>query len=293
MKSLSPITKKCIGEFIGCFALGYIGLGTILTGIIYGFSDIYGIGMMFGFTIMFAVIISFPLSGAVLNPAITITLAAMKKFPWKEVPVYIIIQILGWGLGCLLLIATTNESLLLWEAANGIVRGTESDVYSAQIFMCNMPNMLCALGLGAGLGSGIVSWPVWASIVNELLASALLCVSVLIFIDAKNRVRPELKSFPLWLGIIIALAIMFFLPGSTACMNPARDLGPRIALWLFGYESTFPGLGWGNGANWWIWWVVSTAGALLAGFFYCKVLCPCCMDDESKDNTVQKESVTV
>lgn len=283
MSNLSPITKRCIGELIGCFVLGYIGLGTIVTGIVNQFSDIYGIGMMFGFTIMFAVIIAAPISGAVLNPAITISQAVFKRFSWKEVPLYVIMQVIGWGLGTLLLVATFNDTLKIYEAANNFIRGTDADVYTAQIFMCNMPNMLCALGLGGGVGSGVTVWPVWASIVNEFFASAFLCISVLIFLDSKNRFRPILKAFPLWLGIIIGLAIMFFLPGSTACMNPARDLGPRIALWLFGWKSAFPGLGWGQGGYWWIWWIVCTAGAIFAGWIYDKILTPCCLDDETKD----------
>jgi glycerol uptake facilitator protein len=284
MKNLSPIAKRSIGEFIGCFALGYIGLGCIYTGIVYSFADIYGIGMMFGFTIMFAVIIAGPLSGAVLNPAITIAQAVFKKFPWKQVPVYIIFQVIGWFAGCLLLLLTVNDGLKLYEASTGWTRGTDMDVYTAQIFLCNMPNMLCALGLGGGVGTDVVTWPVWASIVNEIMASALLTISVLIFTDPKNRFRPALKSFPLWLGLIIALAIMFFLPGSTACMNPARDLGPRVALAIMGWgKSTFPGLGWNLGGYWWVWWVFPTAGAVLAGWLYEKVLCPCTLDDETKD----------
>jgi glycerol uptake facilitator-like aquaporin len=193
-------------------------------------------------------------------------------------------QFIGWFLGCLLLLATNIDGLKLWATAHKFIIGTPSDVYVAQIFMCNMPNMLCVAGLGGGLGTNVTVFPVWASIVNEFLASALLCLSVLVFTDAKNRFRPALKSFSLWLGLIVGLAIMFFLPASTACMNPARDLGPRLALWLFGFKSTFPGLGWGNGANWWIWWIVCTAGAIFAGWLYEKVLCPCCLDDETKDN---------
>ena len=291
MSRLSPIWKKILGEAIGCFALGYIGLGTIATFVLYGFSDVYGVGIMFGLTIMFAVIIAGPISGAVLNPAITIAQACFKKFSWKEVPAYIIAQLLGWFLGCLLLVATFDGALAQYEAANGYIRGTSADVFTAQIFMCNMPNMLCALGFDATTENVVTTtWPVWASIVNEVLASALLTISVLIFTDGKNRFRPILKGFPLWLGFIVGLAIMFFLPGSTACMNPARDLGPRLALWIFGWgDSTFPGLGWGSGGYWWIWWVVCTFGAVLAGWFYEKVLNKICLDDETKDLTASNK----
>lgn len=285
MKNLSPITKKCIGELIGCFALGYIGLGTIYTCIVYGFSDIYGVGIMFGLTIMFAAIIAGPLSGAVLNPAITIAQACFKKFAWKEVPAYIISQVIGWFLGTLLLLATINHGIAFYETANGFIRGTSMDVYTAQIFQCNMPNMLCALGL-EGLKNSVAStsWPVWACVINEIMASALLCISVLIFTDPRNRLRPILGAFPLWLGFIIGLAIMFFLPGSTACMNPARDLGPRLALKVFGWgQSTFPGLGWGSGGYWWIWWIVCPIGAILAEFCYEKILVPCTLDDARND----------
>lgn len=138
------------------FLVRYVEFGTIVTGIIYGYGDLFAIGIMFGMTIMFAVVIAGPISGAVLNPAITIAQAAFKRFKWREVPAYIFYQVLGWGLGCLLLILTFNNALGLWEASIDVVRGTPSDVYSAQLFLCNMPNMLSANAMGAGLDSNYI-----------------------------------------------------------------------------------------------------------------------------------------
>jgi glycerol uptake facilitator protein len=263
------IYKKMLGEFVACFVLGFVGLGTIYQAIVYGAGTVPEIGIMFGICIMFAVIIAGPISGALLNPAITIAFAVFNKFPKKDVIPFCVAQVLGWFVGCLLLVAVTNDSILLWEASIQVARGTPSDVYSAQVFLCNMPNMLMANGLGAGLGSGVASWPTWASILNEIGATMTLTLSVLVFTDPKNRFRPQVKSFALWLGLIIALAISMFLAGSTACMNPARDLGPRMALYLFGWgQSTFPGLGFGSGGVWWVWWVVPIAGAILATALY-------------------------
>ena len=290
---MSNIGKRMTGEFIGCFILGYIGLGTIYTAIVYKYGTVMEIGIMFGITITFAVIISAPISGAVLNPGITIAQALFRKFPWKLVPAYILAQVAGWFLGCLLLLATANDSVAMWETSLGIIRGNANDVYSAQIFLCNMPNMLGEMSLGLDLGSKATAWPVWASVVNELLASMLLMLSVAVFTDPKNRFRPPLQFFPLWLGFIVALAIMFFLPGSTACMNSARDFGPRLALALFGWgDSTFPGLGWGLGGIWWVWWVVPTLGAIGALFLYEKVLCPSCTDNALADKTAAQPENT-
>ncbi len=283
MTDNSLVLKKMVGEFLGCFFLGSIGLFTIYQGIVYGAATVAEIGIMFGICIMFAVVVAAPLSGAVLNPAITIAQALFKRIPWKQVLPLIIAQVLGWFLGCLLLIAMTNSSLLIWEQALSITRGNATDVYSAQIFMCNMPNMLMALGLGAGLDTGLVSWPLWACIANEIMCSILLTLAVLVFTDPRIRLRPELKNLSLYLGLIVALAIGAMLAGSTACMNPARDLGPRIALHIFGWESAFPGLGWNSGGYWWIWWIVPVLGATLAAVIHYYMIGKNIVDDEMED----------
>lgn len=276
------IIKKMLGEFIGCFFLGSVGLMSIYQNIVFG-GSVVEIAITFGLCIALAIAVMAPISGAMISPAFTIAQAIFKRFPIKEVIPYIFAQIMGWFLGALLIIAMCNESLYLWENTMGIVRGTASDVYSAQIFMCNMPNMLFASSLGAGLDSGIQLWPVWACILNETLGTLILTFATLVYSDPRNRMRPSLKSVPLMSGFVLAMLIGTLLVGSSACLNPARDLGPRLALKIFGWESAFPGFGWNNGGNWWIWWLCTIGGAILGEIVYEYIWGKIILDNELED----------
>jgi glycerol uptake facilitator protein len=84
------------------------------------------------------------------------------------------------------------------------------------IFACYSPNPAIAAAQ---------KWPL--SIVNTPTA-----------VDTRNSFAPNLPLFALWIGFIIAFIIMVGAPLTMACINPARDLGPRIAIAI---------LGWGRG----------------------------------------------
>ena len=96
--------KKYIAEIIGTFALVFCGTGSMTINEITG-GDVthVGIGLTWGFIVIAMIYALGDISGAHLNPAVTIAFAYAKKFQWKEVPKYILAQILGGLLASLLL----------------------------------------------------------------------------------------------------------------------------------------------------------------------------------------------
>lgn len=106
--------KKYIAEFIGTFALIFCGTGAMTINEITGGEVTHvGIGITWGF-IVIAMIYSFgEISGAHLNPAVTIAFAYAKKFVWKEVPKYVLAQILGAFTASFTLLFLFPESELL------------------------------------------------------------------------------------------------------------------------------------------------------------------------------------
>jgi aquaporin Z len=113
------IKKRYIAEAIGTFSLVFCGTGAIVINEFTGGTVTHvGIAMTFGLIVMGMIFAFGEISGAHINPAVTIGFAFAKKFPWKEVPAYCISQILGaftamgsfysfspkmnyWGLPCL------------------------------------------------------------------------------------------------------------------------------------------------------------------------------------------------
>lgn len=90
------VMKKYIAEFIGTFAMIFCGTGAMTINEVTG-GDVthVGIAITWGFIVMAMIYAFGEISGAHFNPAVTIAFAYAKKFSWKEVPKYILIQILG------------------------------------------------------------------------------------------------------------------------------------------------------------------------------------------------------
>jgi len=126
------------------------------------------------------------------------------------------------------------------------------------IFNCFGPNPAIA---------GANKWP--ADIVSTPLAlcaegfgTAVLALVLFMMLDPKNGFAPSLKSFALIIGLVVGFIIMVLAPLTMSGINPARDLGPRITTWMFGWGSvSFPGAG----PDWWVWTVGPILGALVGG----------------------------
>lgn len=176
------------------------------------------------------------ISGAHLNPAVTIALAAIGKFPWAEVPSYILAQMIGAFLGAVIV---WLHYLPHWGA-------TEDKAVKLGVF-CTGPAIRST---GANLLSEIIG--------TFMLVLGLLTIGANKFVDGVN---------PFVVGFLI-LVIGLSLGGTTGyAINPARDLGPRIAHFVL------PIAGKGD-SDWgyaWIPVIGPIIGGLLAAFFYTAV----------------------
>ncbi|MDC7993703.1 MIP/aquaporin family protein [Altibacter sp. HG106] len=106
--------KRYLSESIGTFALVFCGTGAIIIDqYTQGSISHVGIAITFGFIVMGMIYAFGDISGAHINPAVTIAFAYAKKFPWKEVPKYVIAQCMGAYLAStlLLLMFPDNETL--------------------------------------------------------------------------------------------------------------------------------------------------------------------------------------
>lgn len=106
--------KKYVAEVLGTFALVFIGTGAIVVNqATDGSLGLIGIAMAFGFVIMGVIYILGGISGAHINPAVSLALAFGGKFSWREVMPYILAQLLGAFLasGALLLIFPDTQTL--------------------------------------------------------------------------------------------------------------------------------------------------------------------------------------
>lgn len=250
--------KRALAEFTGVFILASLGLMVVATAVTTAAYDLFGVSIVFALVIMVIVMVVGAVSGAQINPAITIALALFGKFPWREVPVYIVSQVSGGIVGALVLYGLYRGPITAFERANDIVRGEPGSEATALIFACFAPHP----GFAAALEWGPNVVTTGTALLAEAFATFMLALVVFAVVDERNTFAPSLPVFALILGLVVGAIVAVEAPLTMAGINPARDLGPRIAISMLGWG----GVAFANaGAIWWVWTVGPILGAIAGG----------------------------
>jgi glycerol uptake facilitator len=232
-----------VGESLGTFLLVFFGCGSVATAVLTGAQvGIFQVAIVWGIAIATAIYLTGSLSGAHLNPAVTLAFATWNNFPWRKVPRYLFAQFVGALVASLALYAIYHGALGAYESSHQIVRGAPGSEATAMIFGEFFPNPGGhPLAESARL---VVSLP--TAFLVEALGTGILVLVIFGSIDEQNRSRPEALT-PITIGLTITILISLLGPLTMAGFNPARDLGPRLFSALAGWGQipfTTNGLGW-------------------------------------------------
>lgn len=224
-------------EFVGTMILILLGNGVVAAVVLKGTkSENAGwltIVIGWGIAVTLAIYAVGRISGAHLNPAVTLALAVQGGFPWSDVPGYIMAQFAGAIAG----------SVLVWIHYGPHWKITPDAALKRAVF-CTSPAIRNT----------------FFNLVSEIIGTCVLVLVILLI--GQNEFSQGLN--PLAVGILI-VSIGLSLGGTTGfAINPARDLGPRIA------HAILPIHGKGS-SDWgyaWIPVIGPLAGGILAAFLY-------------------------
>jgi len=250
------------GEFFGTFILMLFGDGAVAVSVWTGAYDLWAVSLMWALAVALAVYAAGAVSGAHINPAVTITMAAFDDdFEWGKVIPYIVAQLLGAFVAAAAIHVAFSGVIEAFEAAEGLVRGQAGSQLSAMVYTTYAPNpAIIGTSAEALAQVGLGQW-----FISEVIITAVLLFGIFFLVEEANEGRPLANMSALLIGLLVGALVAYEAPVSMAALNPARDLGPRVWALLAGWgEIAFPG----PRGGFWIPTVSTIVGGLIGGAVY-------------------------
>jgi glycerol uptake facilitator protein len=254
--NIPPLRPALFGEFLGTALLVLLGDGVVASvALLNKEADWIVITTGWGLAVTLGVYISGRLSGGHLNPAVTLALASRGDFPGRRVVPYWGAQLLGAYIGALLVYFDYAEAFADFERRHNVIRGMIEGPFAG----------------GAGV---FCTFPAYGNLVrnvfSEFLGTAVLLLCVRALGDPRN------VAVPRWLAPALTGAVVWSiglsLGGLTGyAINPARDLGPRLAALVLGWG---PGVFTSHGCYFWVPIAAPLAGGLAGAWLYDLAIAP-------------------
>jgi aquaporin Z len=208
---LTPV--RLSSEFVGTFVLVFGGCGTaVLAAGAPARVGALGVALAFGLTVLTMAYAVGHVSGAHFNPAVTVGLAVARRFAWRDVPLYVVTQV----------VAAIAAAAVLFAVANGrdgFDAGRSG--FAANGFDAHSPGR----------------YDLVAALIIEIVLTAVFLYVILGATDG----RAPHGFAPLAIGLALTLIHLISIPVTNTSVNPARSTGPALfvgdwalsQLWLF------------------------------------------------------------
>ncbi|HXK09093.1 MAG TPA: MIP family channel protein [Vicinamibacteria bacterium] len=239
--------REAAAELLGTFVLIVFGTGVVAQKVLSAgdAGTALSIHLAWGLAVTMGIYASAGVSGAHLNPAVTLALVAFRGFPWRKVPAYVLAQLAGAFAGAAVTFVTYREA---FDHFDGGLRQVVGAKATAGIFATYPQPFLSDFPGG---------------FVDQVVGTALLMLGIFAIADRRNA-GPATFG-PVLVGALVALIGMTFGFNAGYAINPARDLGPRVFTAVAGWGSEVfrAGGGW-----WWVPVVAPCLGGLLGALSY-------------------------
>lgn len=245
---MRDIQREALAEFLGTFVLMAFGLGVVAQFVLSGggAGSPLGIHIAWGIAVAMGCYVAGGVSGAHLNPAVTVAVAVHRGFPWRKVPAYVAGQVAGAFTAAAVVYATYREALAAFDGGLRQVAGPQG---TAGIF-ATYPQPFLSVFPGG--------------FVDQVVGTALLMGVIFAIGDSRNQAPPAGLG-PIVVGLLVVVIGASFGFNAGYAINPARDFGPRLFTALAGWGGQVfrAGGGW-----WWVPVVAPPIGAVLGGWVY-------------------------
>ncbi|HEY7290850.1 MAG TPA: MIP family channel protein [Vicinamibacterales bacterium] len=242
------LTRELLAEFFGTFILIIFGVGVVAQVVLSRNTagSYLSINIAWGLAVALGCYVSAGVTGAHLNPAVTVALAARRGFPWTKVVPYSIAQVAGAFVASAIVFITYREAL---NAFDGGIRQVLGPQGTAGIWATYPQPFLSTFPGG---------------FIDQVVGTALLVAGIFGITDTRNSPAPAGVT-PVVVGLLVVLIGATFGFNSGYAINPARDFGPRLFTLTAGWgmEVFRAGNSW-----WWVPILGPLVGGILGGWAY-------------------------
>jgi MIP family channel proteins len=261
MTDAFPPRRAVLGELMGTYLLVLFGTGSVAAAVLTGAQvGLWQVAVVWGFGVTLAIYASAALSGAHLNPAVSLAFALVRpaEFPAARLVPYILAQLAGATLAGASVAGLFWPVLVRFEAGKGLTRGAPGSELAAMIFGEYFPNPAL---FGTDATARALISPLHAALV-EGFGTAVLAFVIFALTARRNTAAPAAGLTPFFIGCTVAALISLFAPLTQAGWNPARDLGPRLVAFALGWGAiAIPG----PDGGFWVYIVGPLVGGPLGG----------------------------
>ncbi|MEI6351193.1 MAG: MIP/aquaporin family protein [Verrucomicrobiota bacterium] len=259
---MKAIPKWFTGEFFGTFLLVFFGCGSVCAAVLTGAQvSVFQVAIVWGLGIATAIYLTGGLSGAHLNPAVTVSMAVWSDFPKRRIAPYVAAQLMGAFVASAVLFFIFADALAAFERANHLPRGQPGSEASAMVFGEFFPNP-GGHPLTDSARAGMSPLPAFGA---EVIGTAILLLVIFCVTDERNKAHPQALTAAT-IGLTVTMLISLLGPLTMACFNPARDFAPRVFSSLAGWGAVPFAV---NGRGWLTVYILAPLlGGLLGGAIY-------------------------
>jgi glycerol uptake facilitator protein len=241
------LAGELVAEFLGTMILLLFGLGVVAQVVAAtGLGDHDSIAWAWGLGVVFGVYTAGKISGAHLNPAVSVGLAAFAGFPWRKVIPYSVAQVAGAFVAALIVRWNYTEALAAFDPGHTI---------KSQFIFSTLP----------GNGNSKLNVHEWGAFRDQIIGTAILMFLILAVVAVRGT-PPQANLAPVVIGLIVVAIGMAWGTDAGYAINPARDFGPRLASFLTGYGTAFRDQ-YGN-LYFWVPIIAPIIGALVGGALF-------------------------
>jgi glycerol uptake facilitator protein len=211
------LAGELAAEFAGTLILILFGVGVVAQVVAGGIGDHDSIAWAWGLGVTLGVYVAGRISGAHLNPAVTVALAVFKGFSWRKVLPYSAAQIAGAFIAAL---------IVRWNYSEVLAKLDPGHTVKTQGVFSTLP------------GNGALPVHTFGALRDQVIGTAILLFLILAVTDVRNS-SPAANLAPFIVGLIVVAIGMAWGTDAGYAINPARDFGPRLASFVTGYGSAF------------------------------------------------------